>query len=277
MKKLLAILSMSLFIFAMVSGIVYLKEEEPEVYRQIVERLDKDTQIADNNEIIKESDATSGDNEDESIDVSTEESIPSDELQSVQKTGRVPTGVADGGAHAWNIIKLGENFYNVDVLWDDTVGESYNTKCYVYFNLPDSEFSKDHTRTGLSINLPNCTETDMTYESLYGGSTWGDMLSTYGLTQDDVISTLEEYYEVCIEKLTEAGTGQSTFTIALKDKELFDEIYNDAKQEENLNGYMNTVAQNLGLTNYRLSLEFSVTQLPDESIILTQNSNIISK
>ncbi len=60
------------------------------------------------------------------------------------------TGYA-GEDHAWNIIKLGEDYFNVDVTWDDT-----DTPTYDYFNKSDREFGTSHMRTGLAVYLPAC-------------------------------------------------------------------------------------------------------------------------
>ena len=59
-----------------------------------------------------------------------------------------------GGDHAWNIVKLGEGYYNVDLTWDDSDPVSY-----LFFNRTDSEFASTHTRSELSENLPACTAT----------------------------------------------------------------------------------------------------------------------
>lgn len=58
-------------------------------------------------------------------------------------------GVADNESHAWNLILLNGDYYNVDVTWDDQVWGII----YDYYNLNDLEISKDHTRGELSINL----------------------------------------------------------------------------------------------------------------------------
>lgn len=58
------------------------------------------------------------------------------------------TGTSKEGAHAWNLISLSDGFYDVDVTFDDT------TNSHKYFNLENSEFSLNHTRTDLSVKLP---------------------------------------------------------------------------------------------------------------------------
>lgn len=77
------------------------------------------------------------------------------------------TGIADGGPHAWNIVQLGDHYYNVDSLWDDSISEKYGINCYLYFNLPDVEFNTEHSRSGLAIKLPTCDASDMKYETVF--------------------------------------------------------------------------------------------------------------
>lgn len=66
------------------------------------------------------------------------------------------TGYANGGYHAWNIVYIGEKYYNVDLSWDDSLGDISNTYSFAYFNLTDKAVSVDHTRRELSVNLPVC-------------------------------------------------------------------------------------------------------------------------
>ena len=56
------------------------------------------------------------------------------------------------GSHAWNIVKLDDGYYNVDVTWDASTPVSYR-----YFNRTDADFAETHTREDESCNLPQCT------------------------------------------------------------------------------------------------------------------------
>ncbi len=59
-----------------------------------------------------------------------------------------------GEDHAWNIVKLSDGYYNVDVTWDDADPASYD-----YFNRTDGDYAGTHVRKSLSIYLPACNGT----------------------------------------------------------------------------------------------------------------------
>ncbi|SDB04831.1 Transglutaminase-like superfamily protein [Pseudobutyrivibrio sp. YE44] len=78
---------------------------------------------------------------------------------SCQKLGIVcyyVTGMANGEEHAWNIVRIGGNFYNVDITGDDTINETLNTHSYQYFNVTDGQIAHNHIRSELSAMLPAC-------------------------------------------------------------------------------------------------------------------------
>ena len=66
------------------------------------------------------------------------------------------TGESRGVGHAWNLVKIGGEYYHLDVTWDDTMQSgSENAIRYYYFNLSDKDIGQDHEWN--SANYPVCT------------------------------------------------------------------------------------------------------------------------
>ena len=101
------------------------------------------------------------------------------------------------GDHSWNIIELEDEYYNVDLTWDNQKNITYR-----YFNVPDSVFSKTHIRKGLSIYLPVCRgEKYYNYESkLKPKETKPSIEEENEFQHKENIETIEEepeeYYEI---------------------------------------------------------------------------------
>ena len=69
---------------------------------------------------------------------------------------RVVTGKADGGDHRWNLVRLGEAWYHLDITWDDPVsadGREHHT--YDYYLKSDATMQADHEWEG---EYPTCAE-----------------------------------------------------------------------------------------------------------------------
>ncbi|MCM1024892.1 MAG: hypothetical protein NC432_00515 [Roseburia sp.] len=149
------------------------------------------------------------------------------------------TGYA-GEDHAWNIVKQGSFYYNVDVTWDDTEPSTYD-----YYNKSDNAFASTHVRTDLAVYLPPCRESAQSGESEGESSgivdsyinpnpiepmRWQEPeieeeeeeideetrrqenLNKAGITEAEVLDTLEKYYDDCEEGLKIVGTGSGQFT-----------------------------------------------------------------
>lgn len=56
----------------------------------------------------------------------------------------IPTSIVKGNNHAWNIVKLDDKFYHIDLTYDDPYKEDKDILTYDYFLIPDEEISKDH-------------------------------------------------------------------------------------------------------------------------------------
>ena len=79
---------------------------------------------------------------------------------------RFITGSANGEDHGWNLVKIGDAWYNVDVTWDDTANTNR------YFNLSQPLFSCDHTAAPMYW--------EMTDEQILGDSeNFGQWFNTF--------------------------------------------------------------------------------------------------
>ncbi len=105
-----------------------------------------------------------------------------------------------GENHAWNIIELYGDYYNVDLTWDDA-----NPGNYDYFNKTDKDLQLTHIRKGASINLPAC-----------GGTLYGNLETNYGQEppeeEEGYSQGLLLYYDRLCERIEKNGLGCTTYT-----------------------------------------------------------------
>ena len=87
-----------------------------------------------------------------------------------------------GGPHAWNMVRIDGNYYQVDLTWNDQDENLYHE----YFNVTDAQIQKDHTADATAYTLPACTVTDAFYFT--GKDTY---LSTY--TVEQVAKLLQDH------------------------------------------------------------------------------------
>lgn len=80
---------------------------------------------------------------------------------------RKVSGTGNGGAHAWNLVKLNGKWFHIDVTWDDPVPDRPGQVRYEYFLLSDKQMSaKAHVWSG--EGLPKCKTSGDRYVSLLG-------------------------------------------------------------------------------------------------------------
>ena len=205
-----------------------------------------------------------------------------------------------GQDHAWNIIKLEQKYYNVDVTWDDTTPSTYD-----YYNKSDAEFADTHVRKGLSVYLPVCGsnldagfDSDADSDSGFSGddvgqnetdsenylinpnpqepiswqSTWNgnseqntnsdeekeasveEKLAEAGITEDEVLSTLKDYYADCLVQMVEVGAGEGQFTNVIPEElwATIESVYNDNSFHK---GYVDEALKKLEMENFAIQLQ----------------------
>jgi hypothetical protein len=140
--------------------------------------------------------------------------------------------------HAWNLVKIGEESYHVDVTWDNMYDTDIHHISYDYFNVTTKEILLDHQPIG--VDLPFCDSTRLNY--FYNTRSY---VSTY-LELVDLISDRFEAKEIMFKVRNDKSEFQSldefkekTFTALLHVMSvkgntkpfvlMFNEIHNIAK------------------------------------------------
>lgn len=165
--------------------------------------------------------------------------------------------------HAWNIIKLDDGFYNVDVTWDDTGDGGYT-----YFNRTDADFSGDHTRQELSVKLPPCDATG--YRDLEPKPTPKDnrrSVRDLGIDESLLIGSIPEYYDDCRNKILAAGLGTYSFSCVVCGKDTFESVRNAYTSKEYESGYLMPAMEILGATE--CSMKLVMEELKDGNYLIT--------
>ncbi len=74
-------------------------------------------------------------------------------------------GTADGSDHAWNIVKLDKEWYQVDATWDDPTPDQKGYVQYSYYNLTDEQMAESHQWN--QDDYPKCTSEKYNYFVYY--------------------------------------------------------------------------------------------------------------
>ena len=129
------------------------------------------------------------------------------------------SGTADSDNHAWNGVKIGGDWYQIDVTWNDTDGEN-NYAENDYFNLTDDLMFKDHklsykyselnSQTYLSVAtwcnfyVPKCTAEKYNYFN-YKYPTVSDPDNADDVSQAiaNAAKNGDEYFSIVVDKNTD--------------------------------------------------------------------------
>jgi len=131
-----------------------------------------------------------------------------------------------GENHAWNIVYLYGEYYNVDLTWDDTEPATYR-----YFNKTDKDYETTHVRRSLAQKLPACEGTsyrNLEPEPASAPSPSPSPRATPAPTSAPdtplMSEELEAYYKDCGQQIINYGLGSFSFVKEI-DAELWEELW----------------------------------------------------
>ena len=180
------------------------------------------------------------------------------------------TGYA-GENHAWDIIELDGEFYNVDSTWDDT-----NPNTHDYFNCSDADFSQNHMRKDLSVNLPPCN--GQAYSNLIedAAESSAEVDTTDSNTTDGadspVLSNMNDYYNDCYAQIMAADSSSISFQNVITDDAMWKEVYSAYSDGGYKSGYVNQVLTDKGATVCQVQVQ--AEELKDGHYLLNHTVSI---
>ena len=162
------------------------------------------------------------------------------------------SGTADSDNHTWNGVKIGGDWYQIDVTWNDTDGEN-NYAENDYFNLTDDLMLKDHklsykyselnSQTYLSVGtwcnfyVPKCTAEKYNYFN-YKYPTVSDPDNADDVSQAiaNAAKNGDEYFSIVVDKNTDFDY--------MYDRIMNDGyLYNWVSEANEINGYSPRLAE----------------------------------
>ena len=106
---------------------------------------------------------------------------------------KIISGTAGGESHAWNLVKMEDGWYHVDVTWDDPLPDVEGKVGYLYFLKNDTDMAKTH------VWESEITCTGNSYQEYVYGDVICDSYDSLREVYEKQIQT-EEYLTFCYPK-----------------------------------------------------------------------------
>ena len=144
-------------------------------------------------------------------------------------------GIVDSDNHVWNCVKIGGDWYQIDVTWDD-VGDFIDDS-HGYFNLTDSLMYEEHTlspkyseidaesflnlKSWCNFYVPKCTAEKYNYHNYCYNYKY------------PTVSNLDDSDNVSTAIAKAAKNGEEYFVVIVDENVNYDDVYDEVR-----NGYM---------------------------------------
>ena len=144
-------------------------------------------------------------------------------------------GIVDSDNHVWNCVKIGGDWYQIDVTWDDVDDFIYDS--HEYFNLTDSLMYEEHTlspkyseidaesflnlESWCNLYVPKCTAEKYNYHNYCYNYKY------------PTVSNLDDSDNVSTAIAKAAKNGEEYFVVIVDENVNYDDVYDEVR-----NGYM---------------------------------------
>lgn len=139
-------------------------------------------------------------------------------IENTVVTGKTESETGPSGAHMWNVVKLGDEWYHLDCTWDDPVDENGKTsKNHLYFNVDDASVS--HTHSDFSFDF-GCNSMQESYFVKTGA-----YFESYDRSKESWLAEI---------LISETKKGKDTVYFCFADKKTFDSAVEDLMSNERI-------------------------------------------
>ena len=144
-------------------------------------------------------------------------------------------GIVDSDNHVWNCVKIGGDWYQIDVTWDDV--DDFIDDSHGYFNLTDSLMYEEHTlspkyseidaesflnlKSWCNFYVPKCTDEKYNYHNYCYNYKY------------PTVSNLDDSDNVSTAIAKAAKNGEEYFVVIVDENVNYDDVYDEVR-----NGYM---------------------------------------
>ncbi len=144
-------------------------------------------------------------------------------------------GIVDSDNHVWNCVKIGGDWYQIDVTWDDVDDFIYDS--HEYFNLTDSLMYEEHTlspkyseidaesflnlESWCNFYVPKCTAEKYNYHNYCYNYKY------------PTVSNLDDSDNVSTAIAKASKNGEEYFVVIVDENVNYDDVYDEVR-----NGYM---------------------------------------
>lgn len=164
---------------------------------------------------------------------------------------------ADGvQKHAWNIVKLVDAFYGIDLTSDDCDENRcvlYNAYNFAYKDFPDTYVVDDEY-----LMYPTCEESRYCFENLFDVDK--NVASAQSFTNSQVVITsFEGYVEFHKQTMIDNGFGKYTFKYVIVGEDLMDKINSYINTGDYINTYVAEIAERNNIEECQLREDTTIT------------------